>query len=245
MDMKFSLYPPRVTQNHPIMTDKPHHAGHRDRLRQRYQDGGESALADYELLELLLFTAIPRKDVKPIAKDLIATFETLHKMFEAPISALCDVKGVSGNIAIFLKTMHSLHTRAMHADLIDKPVLNNWDRLIAYLHAAMAEDDIERFRVLYLNRKNILIEDDIHASGTIDGASVYTREIMKKAMNVGATALVLVHNHPSGDPTPSAMDIDLTNQIISAAKPLSIDIHDHIIISRSGHTSLKSMGLIA
>jgi len=226
------------------MTDTPHHLGHRDRLRQRYNDGGNDALADYELLELLLFTAIPRKDVKPIAKDLIAAFGTLHKMFEAPMKALCDVKGVSENTATFLKTTHSLHTRAMQANLMDKPVLNNWDRLIAYLHAAMAEDDIERFRVLYLNRKNILIEDDIHASGTIDGASVYTREILKKAMNLGATAMILVHNHPSGDPTPSGADIDLTNQIINASKPLNIDIHDHIIISRSGHTSLKSMGLI-
>jgi len=226
------------------MADEPHHLGHRDRLRLRYKDNGNDALADYELLELLLFSAIPRKDVKPIAKDLIASFGSLHKMFEASIETLCQVKGISENTAVFIKAIHGLHVKAMQQDLSEKPILTNWDRLIAYCHAAMAEDSIEQFRVLYLNRKNILIEDEIHASGTIDGAAVYIREIMKKAMNLGATSLILVHNHPSGDPTPSGVDIDLTNQIYAAAKHLNIELHDHLIISRSGHTSLKNMGLI-
>ena len=218
--------------------------GHRDRLRQRFQTGGSDALADYEVLELLLFTAIPRKDVKPIAKSLIAHFGTLHKMLSANTDDLCTVDGISINTAIFLKSVHALHNRAMKGDLMQKPALNNWDRLLAYCHSEMAEDSIERFRVLYLNRKNILIEDEIHASGTIDGANVYTREIMKKAMNIGATALILVHNHPSGDPTPSQADIEITYSLRDTAKPLNIEIHDHLIISRSGHSSFKAMGLL-
>ena len=221
-----------------------HKSGHRDRLRQRFQSGGEGALADYELLELLLFTAIPRKDVKPIAKDLIAQFGTLHKIFAASVDDLCTVKGVSESTAIFLKANHALHTRAMKGELMNKPDLNNWDRLIAYCHAVLAEEGVEQFRVLYLNRKNILIEDEVHARGTIDGANVYTREIMKKAMNIGATALILIHNHPSGDPTPSHQDIELTNQLRDIAMPLNIEIHDHLIISRSGHFSFKSTGLL-
>jgi DNA repair protein RadC len=226
------------------MTIDNHKQGHRDRLRERFINGGETALADYELLELLLFTAIPRKDVKPIAKDLIAGFGSLHKLFVASVDDITAVKGVSENTAIFLKAIHALHVRAMQKELMNKPALTNWDRLIAYCHAAMAEDDIERFRVLYLNRKNHLIEDEIHASGTIDSANVYTREILKKAMNIGATGMVLVHNHPSGDPAPSRADIDITNYIVKAAEPLNIELHDHIIISRTGHLSMKTMGMI-
>lgn len=223
---------------------QPHHLGHRDRLRARFLDGGDDALADYELLELLLFTAIPRKDVKPLAKELIARFGSLHKMFEANTADLCSVNGVSENTAAFIKSVHALHIRAMKQEIIGQTVLSNWDRLLEYCHAAMAEDDIERFRILYLDRKNKLLADEIHASGTIDSAHVYTREIMRKAMNIGATALILVHNHPSGDPAPSRADIDLTYSIIEAAKPLSITVHDHLIIAKSGHSSLKSMGLI-
>lgn len=225
------------------MTDD-HKLGHRDRLRERFIKGGADALADYELLELLLFTAIPRKDVKPIAKDLIATFGTLHKVFAAPLSDLITVNGISENTALFLQANHALHNRAMQGELMNKPVLSNWDRLLAYCHSAMAEESIEHFRVIYLNRKNHVLGDEIHASGTIDAANVYTREILKKAMNIGATSLVLVHNHPSGDPTPSQADIEITNQIIAAARPLKILVHDHLIISRSGHMSFKNIGLI-
>lgn len=226
-------------------TDKPHYTGHRDRLRQRFTDGGENALADYELLELLLFTAIPRKDVKPIAKDLIAQFGTIHKMFAAKTSDLCTVKGVSENTATFIKSVHALHTRGMSNDLMEKPILNNWDRLLDYCHATMAEDDIEKFYVLYLNRKNILIHKEVHASGTVDAANIYIREIMKKAMNLGATSLIVIHNHPSGDPTPSGDDITVTNLLVEAGKPLGIDFHDHLIISRSGHMSFRNLGLIS
>jgi DNA repair protein RadC len=232
-------------QNHPMKDNTPHHLGHRDRLRQRFSEGDTNALADYELLELVLFTAIPRKDVKPIAKDLIATFGTLHKMMAAPIIDLCAVKGISENTAIFLQSVFALQNRSLRREILKKPVLSNWDRLIDYCHSAMAEDDIERFRILYLNKKNELLSDEIHASGTIDAANVYTREVMKKAMNLGATAMILVHNHPSGDPTPSKPDIDITYALQDAAQPLGILIHDHIIIARNGHASLKSMGLLS
>lgn len=225
-------------------TKQPHHVGHRDRLRARFVDGGANALADYEILELILFTAIPRKDVKPIAKDLIATFGTLHKMMAAPITSLCTVSGISENTATFLKSIHALQNRMMQRDLTGKTILSNWDKLIDYCHSSMAEDDIERFRVLYLNKKNELLLDEIHASGTIDSANIYAREVLKQAMNIGATALILVHNHPSGDPKPSQPDIDLTYFLVDAAKPLGIAVHDHIIIARTGHSSLKSMGLL-
>jgi DNA repair protein RadC len=165
-------------------------------------------------------------------------------MFAASIEELCVVNSVSENTAIFLKANHALHLRAMKGEVVNKPALNNWDRLIAYCHSALAEEGVEQFRILYLNRKNILIEDEIHAKGTVDGANVYTREIMKKAMNIGATALILIHNHPSGDPTPSQADIEITYHLRDAAAPLNIEIHDHLIISRSGHSSFKSMGLL-
>lgn len=224
--------------------NKPHHVGHRDRLRHRFENGGEDALADYELLELLLFTAIPRKDVKPIAKDLLEKFGTIHKIFMAKNTEIATVKGVSDNTATFIKSVHALQCRALKRDLINQPILSNWDRLLDYCHAAMAEDDVEKFRILYLNRKNILIRDEIHTSGTVDAANIYTREILKDAMNIGATALILVHNHPSGDHTPSKADIDITYAIDEAAKPLGITVHDHLIISREGHTSFKNLGLL-
>lgn len=228
-----------------MTADKPHHVGHRDRLRARFAKGEDEALADYELLELLLFTAIPRRDVKPIAKDLINKCGSLHKVLTANINDLTTVAGISEGTATFLKATHALHLRAMRQELTGKTILDSWDKLLAYCHAAMAEDDIERFRILYLNRKNQLIADEIHASGTVDAANIYTREVLKKAMNLGATALILVHNHPSGDPAPSKADLDMTFAIIEAAKPLGIIIHDHLIIARSGHSSLRSMGLLA
>lgn len=230
--------------NNNVVEKIPHHVGHRDRLRQRFLDGGSDALADYELLELLLFTAIPRKDVKPLAKDLLATFGSLHKMFAAPVSELTKVKGISENTATYLKSVHAIHGRSMKRELINKPILSNWDKLLDYCHSTMAEDDVERFRILYLNRKNQLLADDVHQTGTIDQAAVYPREVLKKAISLGATAMILVHNHPSGDPAPSQADIDLTFDMIEAGRPLDIIIHDHLIIARSGHSSLKSMGLL-
>lgn len=224
--------------------EKPHYHGHRDRLRARFTEGGESALQDYELLELVLFTLIPRKDVKPLAKDLIAQFGSLHEMMAASTEALQAVDGVSYNCAVGLKSMFALNLRAMKREFRAKPVLNNWSRLMDYCHATMAHEKKEHFRILFLNKKNELIADEIQGSGTVDHTPAYPREIVKRALEHGATALILMHNHPSGDPKPSRADIEMTETIVRAAQPFNIIIHDHIIISRNGYTSFKNEGLI-
>ncbi len=222
----------------------PHHEGHRARLKQRFLTGGAKAMADYELLELLLFMAIPRRDVKPLAKSLIARFGTLHGVFAAPVEQLTETEGVSETAAIALKSVEAAAHRMMQASLEKQPVLNSWSRLLDYCHAVMAQEKIEQFRVLYVNRKNLLIADEVHQRGTVDQSAVFPREIIKRALELGATALILVHNHPSGDPSPSDADITLTHEIIRAAEPLDITIHDHLIIARTGHASFKKLGLM-
>ncbi len=222
----------------------PHYAGHRQRLRERFVFGGEDAMQDYELLELLLFMAIPRRDVKPLAKDLLSTFGSLPELMSAPHSALSQVEGVSENTATAIKTVSALAARMMKQELMQKPVLNNWTRLMDYCHMTMAHETKEHFRILFLNKKNEMIADEIQGSGTVDHTPAYPREIMKRALELGATALILMHNHPSGDPKPSQADIDMTNQIIAAAKPFDITIHDHVIIARNGQTSFRNEGLI-
>jgi len=224
--------------------DKPHYHGHRDRLRARFVDGGEGALQDYELLELVLFNLIPRKDVKPLAKLLIKKFGSLPEAMAATVEELETVEGISHNCAIGLKSITALSHRAMKQEFKSKPVLNNWTRLMDYCHSTMAHEKKEHFRILFLNKKNELIADEIQGSGTVDHTPAYPREIMKRALEHGATALILMHNHPSGDPSPSRADIDMTNHIIRAAEPFDIIIHDHIIISRNGYTSFKSEGII-
>lgn len=225
-------------------TTPPHHTGHRDRLRARFAENGADALADYELLELLLFMAIPRRDVKPLAKTLLAAFGGLPELMNATALELQKIEGVSENTAIGIKAMTALAHRSFKAELMNKPVLNNWPRLIEYCHATMAHEKREHFRILFLNKKNELIRDEIQGSGTVDHTPAYPREIMKRALELGATAMILLHNHPSGDPKPSQADVDMTQAIIAAAKPFNIVIHDHIIIAKSGHTSFKSQGLI-
>jgi len=223
---------------------KPHYHGHRDRLRQRFVQGGAEALADYELVELILFMAIPRQDVKPIAKDLLATFGDLPSLFNAPVDQLSQVKGISENTAIALKAVTATAHRLLRQEIMQKPLLNNWSRLLDYCQATMVHEQKEHFRILFLNKKNELIADEVQQSGTVDHTPAYPREIMKRALEVGATALVLVHNHPSGDPTPSAADVDMTHAILAAAKPFDIVVHDHIIVSRRGYKSFKSEGLM-
>ncbi|MGB1077623.1 MAG: RadC family protein [Bdellovibrionales bacterium] len=223
--------------------EKPHYSGHRDRLRQRFVQGGSNALQDYELLELILFMAIPRRDVKPLAKDLIQKFGSFAGVMHAAIPELIE-NGLSENTAIALKTIESSALKMIHQDIEKKPILNSWSRLIDYLYASMAHETKEQFRLLFLNKKNELIADEVQQTGTIDHTPAYPREIMKSALNIGATAIILVHNHPSGDPTPSKPDIALTQEIIAAAKPFNVVIHDHIIISKNGYTSFKSEGLI-
>ncbi|MFN3701180.1 MAG: RadC family protein [Alphaproteobacteria bacterium] len=222
----------------------PHYHGHRDRLRERFVESGEGALQDYELLELVLFTLIPRKDVKPLAKALIAKFGSLSEVMSAQVTALEAIEGMSHNSAVGLKSMFALTLRSLKQEFRSKPVLNNWSRLMDYCHATMAHESREHFRILFLNKKNELLADEVQNSGTVDHTPAYPREIMKRALEHGATALILMHNHPSGDPKPSRADIDMTQLIIRAAEPFGIVIHDHIIISRNGYTSFKSEGLL-
>lgn len=224
--------------------DKPHHAGHRDRLRARFLKSGAGAFEDYELLEMALFAAIPRRDVKPLAKDLLRQFGGLGGVLGAPLDDLARVKGLSENSAVLLKTIHALTQRMLYSEVEKKPILSSWSKLIDYCHVAMAHETREHFRILFLNRKNQLIADEVQQTGTVDHAPVYPREVVKRALELGATAIILVHNHPSGDPEPSDSDISMTQEIIRAAKALDVLVHDHIIISRGGHTSFKSLGLL-
>lgn len=221
-----------------------HYKGHRQRLRERFLNGGSDALQDYELLELLLFMAIPRRDVKPLAKELLKTFGSLPELMAASPLELMRVSGISENTATALKAVSSLATRMMKQDLEAKPILNNWTRLMDYCYATMAHEKKEHFRILFLNKKNELIADEIQGSGTVDHTPAYPREIMKRSLELGATAIILMHNHPSGDPKPSQADIDMTALIIRAAEPFNITVHDHIIISRNGYTSMKNQGLM-
>lgn len=225
-------------------TDVPHYHGHRDRLRQRFAENGAEALADYELLELVLFLAIPQRDVKPLAKTLLARFGGLAEMMNAPMEELIKIEGIKENTAIALKSITALSTRAMKNDLMKKPILNSWARLMDYCVATMAHETREHFRVIFLSKKNEMIADEILGSGTVDHAPAYPREIMKRAIELGATALILVHNHPSGDSRPSQADIDMTRNILRAAEPFNILIHDHVIISKNGYSSFKNQGLL-
>lgn len=224
--------------------EKPHYAGHRGRLRERFLIGGADALQDYELLELLLFMAIPRRDVKPLAKTLLQKFGSLPELMSAPHNALSRIDGISDNTATAIKAVTAIAHRMMKQDLMQKPILNNWTRLMDYCHMTMAHETKEHFRILFLNKKNMLIADEIQGSGTVDHTPAYPREIMKRSLELGATALILLHNHPSGDPKPSKADIEMTNMIIEAAKPFDITIHDHVIIARNGQTSFRNEGLI-
>lgn len=222
----------------------PLHHGHRDRVRARFLKAGAEGMADYELLEILLFAAIPRRDVKPLAKILIQHFGTLGRVFSAPVHELKAVKGVTDNTAILIKAVQASARMMLKEQMAEKPVLNSWQALLDYLHLSMAYEQIEQFRVLFLNRRNELISDEIQQTGTIDHTPVYPREIVKRALELGATALILVHNHPSGDPEPSTSDITMTKEIIRAAATMEVVVHDHLIIAKSGTTSFKSMGLL-
>lgn len=223
--------------------EKPHYAGHRDRLRDRFAQT-PGALADYELLELVLFNIIPRADTKPLSKALIARFGGLSEAMNAPLEELIKIDGIKEKTALSLKAITALSNRAAKAELIGKPVLNSWTRLMDYCMATMAHETREHFRILFLNKKNELIADEIQGSGTVDHTPAYPREIMKRSLELGATAIILMHNHPSGDPKPSEADVELTRHIIRAAEPFNITIHDHIIISKNGYSSFKNLGLI-
>ncbi|AFL52148.1 DNA repair protein RadC [Sinorhizobium fredii] len=224
-------------------TAEAHYHGHRDRLRIRYREQGDAALADYEILELILFRLIPRRDTKPIAKDLLARFGTLAGVFGAPQQLLQEVKGVGESVALDLKLIATAAQRMMKSELRNKQVLSSWSAVIDYCHAAMAHETKEQFRILFLDKRNTLIADEVQQQGTVDHTPVYPREVVKRALELSATALILVHNHPSGDPTPSRADIEMTKLIAEAAKPLGITVHDHVIIGKDGHVSMKGLRL--
>ncbi len=219
-------------------------AGHRERLRARFLKGGADAMPDYELLELALFAAIPRRDTKPLAKALLARFGTFAEGIAEPRARLMEVKGCGEAVASHLKIVEAAAHRLSKTKVIGRPALSSWAALLDYCTAAMAREPNEAFRVLFLDRKNILIADEVQNRGTIDHTPVYPREIVKRALELGASSLILVHNHPSGDPTPSRADIEMTREIASAAKALHIAVHDHLVIGRAGHASFKSLGLL-
>jgi DNA repair protein RadC len=223
---------------------EPHHLGHRERLRERFLAGGADALPDYEMLELVLFAAIPRRDVKPLAKSLLTRFGSFAEVIAAPRNRLLEIDGIGENVVAQLKIVEAAALRLAKTKLIGKSALSSWQALIDYCKAAMARAVREEFRVLFLDRKNVLIADELQGTGTIDHTPVYPREIVKRALELGASALILVHNHPSGDPSPSRADIDMTREIAAAALPLKIAVHDHLVIGRKGHVSFKSLGLL-
>lgn len=219
-------------------------ADHRKRLRERFRAGGMAAVADYELLELLLFRALPRQDVKPLARDLIDCFGDLSGVIAAPEARLLQVRGVGDSVVLELKLVEAAAQRMARARVMHRPVLSSWAALLDYCHTAMAHRSTEQFRILYLDRKNVLIADEEQARGTVDHVPVYPREVVKRALELEASALILVHNHPSGDPTPSEADIAMTGQIADACSVLGLTLHDHLVIGRSREVSFRAQGLI-
>jgi DNA repair protein RadC len=222
----------------------PHFHGHRERLRERFREAGAEALSDYELLELVLFRALPRRDVKPIAKELIATFGSFPEVISAPPARLAEVAGMGAAVITELKIVHASAMRLARGQVRKRPVLSSWSSVIDYCRTTMAFAEKEQFRVLFLDKRNQLIVDELQQTGTVDHTPVYPREVVKRALELSATAVILVHNHPSGDPTPSHADIEMTRTIVEVAKPLGIAVHDHIIVGRDGHASFKGLKLV-
>jgi DNA repair protein RadC len=223
---------------------EPHFHGHRERLKNRFRDAGKDSLADYELLELILFQILPRRDTKPIAKALIAKFGSFAEVLAAPEPRLMEVGGVGEAVAQHLKIVEAAAHRYARGPVASRPLLSSWQAVIEYCRATMAYEDREHFRILFLDKKNGLLADEVQQTGTVDHTPVYPREIVKRALELSSTAIVLVHNHPSGDPTPSRADIQMTRAIIEIAKPLGILVHDHIIVGKEGHASFKGLKLI-
>src|SRR5215472_7907276 len=222
----------------------PHYHGHRERLRGRFRDAGAEALSDYELLELLLFRALPRRDVKPLAKTLLAKFGSFAEVIAAPEARLAEVKGLGGAGITELKIVQAAASRLLRGAIIKRPVLSSWSSVLDYCRTAQGFADREQFRVLFLDKRNQLIADEVQQTGTVDHTPVYPREVLRRALELSASAIILVHNHPSGDPTRSAADIQMTKAIIAVAQPLGISVHDHLIVGKDGHASLKGLRLI-
>ncbi len=225
-------------------SEKPHYHGHRDRLRDRLLDRGGESLSDYEILEFLLFAARSRGDMKPLAKDLLAAFGSLSKVLTAPPEALEKVPGMGKASIAALRIVPEAAARLAREQMIEAPEISAWDKLLDYCRITMAHEPVEQFRLLFLDKRNRVIADEVQQQGTIDHTPVYTREVVKRALELGAAALILVHNHPSGEPEPSAADIAMTEELRQAAESLGIVIHDHLVIGRAGHTSFRAMGLL-
>lgn len=217
---------------------------HRKRLRERFMAGGAAALPDYEMLELVLFRAIPRQDVKPLARRLIDRFVDFNGVISASPARLAETEGVGEAVICELKIIEAAAQRLARARVMRRQVISSWDALLDYCHTVMAHRETEHFRVLYLDKKNALIADEEQGRGTVDHVPVYPREVVKRALELNASALILVHNHPSGDPTPSDADILLTGQIGSAAEALGLVLHDHLIIGKSRELSFRASGLL-
>jgi DNA repair protein RadC len=242
--MVFSRPMPADADNPPGFSEAPHYHGHRERLRDRFRDVGPDALSDYELLEMVLFRALPRRDVKPLAKSLITKFGSFAEVVHAPDTRLRETSGLGEAAITEIKLIAATASRVAKGQLKQRTMLSSWAVVIDYCRTTMAFADKEQFRILFLDKRNQLIADELQQVGTVDHTPVYPREVVKRALELSATAIILVHNHPSGDPTPSQADIQMTKSIAEIAKPLGISIHDHIIVGKNGHASLKGLRLI-
>ena len=236
--------PAKTSEPNDQPAEKPHYHGHRERLRERFRTAGPDAVSDYELLEMVLFTAQPRGDMKPAAKALLKMFGSFAEVIHAPEARLREVDGIKDASINQLKLIAAAASRIAKGQLQARTLLSSWNDVIEYCRTSMAFADKEQFRILFLDKRNRLISDEVQQTGTVDHTPVYPREVIKRALELSATAIILVHNHPSGDPTPSQADIQMTRAIINIAGPLGIAVHDHIIVGKNGHASMKGLRLI-
>ncbi len=223
---------------------QPLYAGHRQRLRDRFRQAGADALPDYELLELILFRAIPRRDTKDLAKRLLARFGSFAEVVNAPDARLKEVSGAGEAVITEMRLVRAAALRLMKSEVSSRPLLSSWNQVLDYLRAVQGYEHREQFRVLFLDKRNCLIADEVQGQGTVDHTPVYIREVVKRALELSSTAIILVHNHPSGDPTPSRADIDMTRMIVEAGRPLGVQVHDHVIVGRGGCASFRALRLI-
>jgi DNA repair protein RadC len=244
LPMALGLPADALPATRPEPEEPPSYTGHRERLRERFLKGGADPMPDYELLELILFRAIPRRDVKPLAKELLKHFGSFGGIIGAPFDRLAAHGGLGEAAICELKIVGAAALRLMQGEIRKKPVMGTWTEVIGYCRAAMAFETREQFRILFLDKRNQIIADEVQQRGTVDHTPVYVREVVKRALDLASSAIILVHNHPSGDPTPSRADIDMTKTIVAAAKPLGILVHDHLIVGKDGHTSFQSKGLM-
>ena len=235
--------PKQKSANSGLAEAPPHFHGHRERLRSRFMEAGSEALADYEMLELVLFRAVPRRDVKPLAKDLLARFGSFAEVISAPAARLAEVDGLSEAAITEFKVVQAAAHRLAKGQVGKRPVLSSWSAVLDYVRAAQAFAEKEQFRILFLDKRNQLIADEIQQEGTVDHTPVYPREVVKRALELSSTAIILVHNHPSGDPTPSHADIEMTKEVAKVAKTLGIQLYDHVIVGKDGHVSMKGLRL--